>query len=181
MVKGSTIIPIRISLGRINCRQLTGFESHIGTADLNSPLNRRDSSSQDLSSQDRASLDQTGLDETSKEKRRKTDQPPGSGGPEDVAKYRRAWRSYVARRNLVVVLFLSFVPLGALIAKLKLGEPIDLAILVAWVCVYLAGGWWLTELKCPRCGKIFAYRLWTERCISCDLSKNEVAAVARGK
>jgi hypothetical protein len=138
---------------------------------LNSPLNRQDSSSQDL----------TSLDQTGKEKRRKTDQPPGSGGPEDVEKYRRAWRSYLVRRNMVVLLFLSFVPLGVLIAKLKLGEPIDLAILVGWVCVYLAGGWWLTEWKCPRCGKIFANRLWTDRCISCDLSKNEVAAVARGK
>jgi hypothetical protein len=114
-------------------------------------------------------------------RRRKTDQTPGEGGPSEIEKYRRAWHSYVARRNLVVVLFLSFVFVGLLIGKLKLGEPADLAIMVGWIGVYLAGGWWLTEWKCPRCGKIFGNRLWTQRCISCDLSKNEVAAVARGK
>jgi hypothetical protein len=115
------------------------------------------------------------------ERRRKTDRPPGEGGAEDIAMYRRAWHSYVARRNLVVVLFVSFLFLGLMIGKLKLGEGKDFAILLAWVGVYLAGAWWLTEWKCPRCGKIFGNRLWTQRCISCDLSKEEVAAVARGK
>jgi len=114
-------------------------------------------------------------------KRRKTDQAPGEGGPQDVERYRRAWRSYVARRNLVVVLFLSFVFLGFMLGKLKLGEPADFAILLGWVGVYLAGGWWLTEWKCPRCGKVFGHRLWTQKCISCDLSKDEVAAVAKQK
>jgi hypothetical protein len=115
------------------------------------------------------------------EKRRKTDQMPDEGNPQDVETYRRAWRSYVVRRNLVVVLFLSFIILGLVIGKLNLGEPADSAILVGWVGVYLAGGWWLTEWKCPRCGKVFGHRLWTQRCISCDLSKEDVAAVARGK
>ena len=72
-------------------------------------------------------------------KRRKTDQPPGEGGPQDVERYRRAWHSYVARRNLVVVLFLSFIFLGFMIGKLKLGEPADFAILLGWIAVYLAG------------------------------------------
>ena len=115
------------------------------------------------------------------EKRRKTDQPPGEGGPEVIAMYRRSWRSYVLRRNLVVVLFVSFVLVGALIGKLKLGEAADLAILLGWIGVYLAAGWWLTDWKCPRCGKVFGHRLWTQRCISCDLGKDEVAAVGRGK
>lgn len=114
-------------------------------------------------------------------RRRKTDQPPGEGGPSEVERYRRAWHSYVARRNLVVVLFLSFIFLGVMIGKLKLGEPADFAILLVWIGVYLAGAWWLTEWKCPRCGRVFGHRLWTERCISCDLSKDEVAAVALGK
>ena len=55
-------------------------------------------------------------------RRRKTDRLPGEGGPEDLEMYRRAWHSYVARRNLVVVLFASFLFLGLLIDKLKLGE-----------------------------------------------------------
>ena len=114
-------------------------------------------------------------------RRRKTDQPPGEGGPQDIEKYRRAWRSYVARRNLVVVLFLSFIFLGFMIGKLKMGEPTDFAILLLWIGVYLAGGWWLTDWKCPRCGKVFGHRLWTQKCISCDLSKDEVAAVAKAK
>jgi hypothetical protein len=111
-------------------------------------------------------------------KRRKTDQPPGEG---EFEHYRRAWHSYVARRNLVVVLFISFIFVGAITAKLNLGEGIDLLILLGWIGVYLAGAWWLTEWKCPRCGKVFGHRLWTERCISCDLSKEEIQKAARGK
>jgi len=99
----------------------------------------------------------------------------------DVERYRRAWHSYVARRNLVIVLFLSFVFLGFMIARLRLGEVKDLAMLLGWIAVYLTGAWWLTEWKCPRCGKIFANRLWTQRCISCGLSKDEVEVVVRGK
>ena len=113
-------------------------------------------------------------------KRRKSDQAPGEGGPSEREVYRRAWRSYVARRNLVVVLFLSFIFLGFAIGKMKLGEPADFAILLIWIGVYLAGGWWLTEWRCPRCGKVFGHRIWTQRCISCDLSKEEVAAVVKG-
>jgi hypothetical protein len=116
------------------------------------------------------------------QKRRKTDQLPDESDLHHVDTYRRAWHSYVARRNLVVVLFVSFLFLGFMIAKLKLGEAADFAILLFWVGVYLAGAWWLTEWRCPRCGKVFGHRLWTQRCISCDLSKDEIlAVVARGK
>ncbi len=73
-------------------------------------------------------------------KRRKTDRMPDEGSPQDVDIYRRAWHSYVARRNLVVVLFLSFIFLGFMIGKLKLGEPADFSILMGWIGVYLAGG-----------------------------------------
>jgi hypothetical protein len=114
-------------------------------------------------------------------KRRKTDQPPALDNQQEVERYRHAWRSYVARRNLVVVLFLSFIFVGFATAKLKMGEGVDFAILLGWVVVYLAGAWWLTEWRCPRCGKVFGHRLWTARCMTCDLSKDEVAAVARGK
>ena len=105
----------------------------------------------------------------------------GDATPENIAVYRRSWHSYQARRNLVVVLFLSFIFLGIAISKWKLGEAADFAILLAWIGVYLAGGWWLTEWRCPRCGKVFGNRLWTQRCISCELSKDEVAAAARRK
>jgi len=105
----------------------------------------------------------------------------GDATPENIAVYRRSWHSYQARRNLVVVLFLSFIFLGVAISKWKLGEAADFAILLGWIGVYLAGGWWLTEWRCPRCGKVFGHRLWTQKCISCDLSKDEVAAAARRK
>ncbi len=114
-------------------------------------------------------------------KRRKTDQPPALDNQEEVERYRRAWRSYVARRNLVLVLFLSFIFVGFATAKLKLGEGVDFAILLGWIGVYLLGAWWLTEWRCPRCEKVFGHRLWTDRCISCDLNKDEIANVARGK
>jgi hypothetical protein len=114
-------------------------------------------------------------------RRRKTDQPPATNDQQEIERYRAAWRSYVARRNLVVVLFLSFILVGFAAARLNLGEPVDFAILIGWIGVYLLGAWWLTEWRCPRCGKVFGHRIWTERCISCDLSKNEIAATAHQK
>jgi hypothetical protein len=111
--------------------------------------------------------------------RRKSDLPPSEGDPHEVEVYRRAWHSYVARRNLVLVLFLSFLFVGFLIAKLKLGELKDFGILAGWIAVYLTGAWWLTEWRCPRCGRIFANRLWTQRCISCGLSKDEISVVGK--
>ena len=106
---------------------------------------------------------------------------PDPSNPQDLETYRRSWRSYVVRRDLAVGLFLSFIILGVVIGKLKLGEAADLGILVGWTGVYLAAAWWLTEWKCPRCGKVFGHRLWTQRCISCDLSKEDVESVARGR
>jgi hypothetical protein len=113
-------------------------------------------------------------------RRRRTDQIP-EGASAEAETYRRAWHSYVARRNLVLVLFLSFAFLGFMIARLKMGELKDFSILVGWIFVYLAGVWWLTEWKCPRCGKIFANRLWTQKCVSCGLSKDEIGTVITGK
>jgi hypothetical protein len=106
---------------------------------------------------------------------------PTEISPQDVPRYVRAWHNYVARRNLVVVLFMGLVPLGFLIARLKLGEFVSMGAMVGWIAVYLAAAWWLTQWKCPRCGNLFANRLWTPRCISCGLGKDEVAAVVRKK
>jgi hypothetical protein len=110
-----------------------------------------------------------------------TNMTAGEISTQDAGRYRGAWHSYVARRNLVVVLFIGLVPLGFLIARLRLSEIVSMAVLAGWIAVYLAGAWWLTKWACPRCGKAFANRLWTARCISCGLSKDDVAAAARGK
>jgi hypothetical protein len=99
---------------------------------------------------------------------------------EDVERYRRAWHSYVARRNLLVTLFVSFLFVGFLVARLKLGEFADLTILIGWIVVYLVGAWWLTLWTCPRCGRRFSDRLWTPRCSSCNLSKEEIASMSHG-
>ena len=106
-------------------------------------------------------------------------QMPDELSAEDVQRYRIAWNSYGARRNLVVVLFVGFVPLGILIAKLKMGELLSFALLVGWIIVYLSGAWWFTQWKCPRCGKMFANRLWSQSCISCGLSKDEIGVVVK--
>jgi hypothetical protein len=101
--------------------------------------------------------------------------------PQDVQRYRQAWNIYVARRNLVVVLFVGLVPLGFLISRLRLSEILSMGVMAGWIAVYLAAAWWLTQWRCPRCGKAFANRLWTPRCMSCGLSKDEAEAVAHGK
>jgi hypothetical protein len=95
-----------------------------------------------------------------------------------MEKYRRAWSSYVARRNLMVVLFIGLVPLAFLISRLKLSEVASMGAVVVWIALYLASAWWLTQWKCPRCGNAFANRLWTPKCMSCGLSKDEAAAAA---
>ena len=100
---------------------------------------------------------------------------------QDVQRYRIAWNSYVLRRNLVVVLFVGFLPLGVLIAKLKMSERASFALLLGWVIIYLMGAWWHTQWKCPRCGKVFANRLWSPQCVNCGLRKEFVAAVVQGK
>jgi hypothetical protein len=100
---------------------------------------------------------------------------------QDVQRYLIAWTSYVTRRNLMIVLFVGFVPLGILMAKLKLGPVVSLAVVLGWIVIYLTGAWWLTEWKCPRCGRTFANRLWTQRCMSCGLTKDELAAMGRRK
>ncbi len=98
----------------------------------------------------------------------------------DVERYRRAWHSYVARRNLLVVLFLGFLFVGFMAARLNLGEIVDLSILIGWILIYLGGAWWLTQWTCPRCGRRFSDRLWAPRCRSCDLSKEEIAVAVHG-
>ncbi len=105
----------------------------------------------------------------------------GELNEQDVQRYRIAWNSYVLRRNLMIVLFVGFVPLGILIAKVKMSERAGFALLIGWVVVYLMGAWWHTQWKCPRCGKVFANRIWTQNCISCGLSKDEVDAVVQRK
>ena len=92
-----------------------------------------------------------------------------------------AWHAYQARRNLVVTLFISFLPLGFFVARMHLGEVFSFAMLVVWIGIYLAGAWWLTQWHCPRCGKLFGDRLWMPRCMNCGLSKQELMAVVRGK
>jgi len=105
----------------------------------------------------------------------------GEFSEQDLQRYRTAWNSYVLRRNLMVVLFVGFVPLGILIAKVKMSERVGFALLIGWIVIYLAGAWWHTQWRCPRCGQIFANRIWTQNCISCGLSKDEVAVVVQRK
>src|SRR5260370_39724766 len=113
-------------------------------------------------------------------KRRKTDQAPGEGGPQDLDRYRRAWHSYVARRNLVVVLFLSFIFLGFLIGKLKLGQPADFGIMLLWIVVYLAVGWLLTVWRRPRRLKVLAQISLVHRGPRVHFSKCLGYGVAKG-
>lgn len=103
------------------------------------------------------------------------------GGGVDAERYRRAWHSYVARRNLLIVLFLGFIFVGFLAARLRLGEVADFAILAGWILVYLGAAWWLTQWTCPRCGKRFGDRLWTQRCANCGLTRDEVASLSHAK
>ena len=114
------------------------------------------------------------------ERRRKTDQAWAEVGPQNAETYRRAWHSYVARRNLVVVLFVGLVPLAYLISRLKLSEILSMGVMVAWIGAYLAGAWWFTQWRCPRCGHAFSNRLWTPRCMTCGLDKDEISLAAHG-
>jgi Zn ribbon nucleic-acid-binding protein len=109
--------------------------------------------------------------------------------PEQTPGYREGWADYVARRNLLIFIFLGYIPWGVLmfLAKEYLGLPSRVAegLIVAWFIAFPIAGVRYQLWKCPRCGKGFAYTWWynkgffARKCAHCGLSKREIATIAR--
>jgi Zn ribbon nucleic-acid-binding protein len=102
--------------------------------------------------------------------------------------YREGWADYITRRNLLIFIFLGYMPWGVLmfLAKEYLGLPglVAEGLIVAWFIAFPIAGIRYQLWKCPRCGKGFAYTWWynksffARKCAHCGLSKREIATVA---
>jgi hypothetical protein len=109
---------------------------------------------------------------------------------EQEASYREGWADYVARRNLLIFIFIGYVPWGVLmfLAKEYLALPKGVAegLIVVWFIAFPIAGIRYQLWKCPRCGKGFAYTWWysksffARKCAHCGLSKREIATIALG-
>jgi hypothetical protein len=86
---------------------------------------------------------------------------------EEAARYAAAWRD--RRRRMVVfktiqILFFPMI-VGAAFISLEYPSayqksmPQALLAFPAWFVVYIAAGLWLNQFRCPRCGKLYYWRL----------------------
>jgi Zn ribbon nucleic-acid-binding protein len=108
---------------------------------------------------------------------------------EQGSSYRDGWADYITRRNMLIFIFLGYLPWGVLIflAKQYLGLPTRVAegLIIAWFIAFPIAGVRYQLWKCPRCRKGFAYTWWynksffARKCVHCDLSKGEIATIAR--
>ena len=110
---------------------------------------------------------------------------------EDAVLYSEGWADYIARRNLLLFIFLGYVPWAVLmfLAKEYLGLPSRVAegLIIAWFIAFPIAGVRYQLWKCPRCGKGFAYTWWYNKsffartCAHCGLSERDIATIARAR
>jgi hypothetical protein len=107
----------------------------------------------------------------------------------DLERYRVGWSDYVRRRNTLWIVFLGYLPLGALVMLslkyLRLPYSIGMTLVIAWFLAFPIVGIRYQLWKCPRCGKGFAYTWWynksyfARKCVHCGLTKSDLARIAR--
>ena len=107
---------------------------------------------------------------------------------QDIARYRVAWNNYVRRRDLVLLVYIGYIPWGVgVIVGVRLGLPEAAArvLIIGWFTVIpVATLRWLLW-RCPRCGGYFLFSGWyakyfSRKCVGCGLSKKEIKAVLEG-
>ena len=107
----------------------------------------------------------------------------------DVARYQDAWNDYKRRRNFFLVVFLGYIPWGALVffAMDKLGIPQSAVwvLIGAWFVLYPVAAIRFSLWRCPRCGNPFYQKWWyhngfARKCVHCGLARKEIKAAALG-
>jgi hypothetical protein len=107
-----------------------------------------------------------------------------------VEAYRDGWNDYIRRRNALLIVFLGYLPWGALVMLsmqyLRLPYKFGMPLVVAWFLAFPVVGIRYQLWRCPRCGKGFAYTwcynrsYFARKCVHCGLTKRELAGIARG-
>jgi hypothetical protein len=94
--------------------------------------------------------------------------------------YSEHWRRYRRLRNVLLVLWIGFIPgLAALTVASQAFGGATLWTVVALVWILATGrvGSVMTTLECPRCGQRFSEGFWlnqpflTKKCVHCGLPK----------
>jgi hypothetical protein len=107
--------------------------------------------------------------------------------PKDVARYQDAWSDYTRRRNFFLVVFLGYIPWGALVFfvmnKLRMPQSAVGILIVAWFLMYPVAAIRFSLWRCPRCGNPFYQKWWyhndlARKCVHCGLARKEIKAAA---
>jgi hypothetical protein len=78
----------------------------------------------------------------------------------DLGLYAAAWRDRRRRMIIFKCVQIAFFPAVLLAAILPRRYASSfLAVFVVWFLLYLATGVWLNRFRCPRCGKLYYWRL----------------------
>ena len=94
--------------------------------------------------------------------------------------YRRQWQEYKRRNRIFWCVFLTYVPgvllIGYPLSRLFGSDTVIWVVAISWMVAFLIAQTYLSNWKCPRCGKRFLQRRWStnthaRKCLHCGLPK----------
>jgi Transposase zinc-ribbon domain len=77
----------------------------------------------------------------------------------DAGFYAASWRDRSRRMFVFKSAQIAFIPIIIGAAFLSARSSLVLLAIPLWLVVYLASAVWLNRFKCPRCGKLYYWRL----------------------
>jgi Zn ribbon nucleic-acid-binding protein len=94
--------------------------------------------------------------------------------------YSAQWAEYRRRRNIVLLVFATYVPgvmlLGSTISRVTGNEKGFFVVAICWMAAFVGTSIHMTSWECPRCGKWFHAKWWMNnsfagKCVHCGLRK----------
>jgi hypothetical protein len=94
--------------------------------------------------------------------------------------YTAQWAEYRRRRNIFLLMFLTYTPgvwlLGSILLRVFGKESGFFVVAICWMAAFVVTGSRMVYWECPRCGKWFHAKWWSSspfarRCVHCRLSK----------
>ena len=90
-----------------------------------------------------------------------------------MSDYRKEWRSY---RRRVLTAFAAWVIPPVIIYLMRIGRPLEIWLIAAWLLLFTASMVWLYSFRCPRCREWFFIKMPTNHpltkvCVHCGLPK----------
>jgi hypothetical protein len=94
--------------------------------------------------------------------------------PPEAGEFREQWKEYRRRRNLVIAVFLGYVPIGiafgAMTQRVYGSSVPSLVVAIVWLGLLLATLVRSASWPCPRCGRSYS-GFWAKACQHCGLTK----------